>query len=63
MHTFIHSCGSISSLMPDLIDAGIEIFNPVQTNAVDMEPEFLKKGIRTGLYLLGRWRRDCRHIE
>ncbi|MFV0592206.1 MAG: uroporphyrinogen decarboxylase family protein [Draconibacterium sp.] len=43
MHTFIHSCGSISSLMPDLIDTGIEIFNPVQTNAWQMEPEFLKK--------------------
>lgn len=43
MHTFIHSCGSISSLMPDLIDAGIEIFNPVQTNSLNMEPEFLKK--------------------
>jgi uroporphyrinogen decarboxylase len=43
MHTFIHSCGSISLLMPDLIDAGIEIFNPVQTNAYRMEPEFLKK--------------------
>jgi uroporphyrinogen decarboxylase len=43
MHTFIHSCGSISLLMPDLIDAGIEIFNPVQTNAWRMEPEFLKK--------------------
>ena len=43
MRTFIHSCGSISSLMPDLIDAGFEIFNPVQTNAHHMEPEFLKK--------------------
>mgnify|MGYP000839948306 FL=1 len=43
MHTFIHSCGSISSLLPDLIEAGIEIFNPVQTNARQMEPEFLKK--------------------
>ncbi len=43
MHTFIHSCGSISSLMPDLIDAGIEIFNPVQTNSLNMEPEFLKR--------------------
>ncbi|MHA7109172.1 uroporphyrinogen decarboxylase family protein [Sunxiuqinia elliptica] len=43
MHTFIHSCGSISSLMPDLIEAGIEIFNPIQTNAWQMEPEFLKK--------------------
>ena len=43
MHTFIHSCGSISILMPDMIEAGIEIFNPVQTNAWKMEPEFLKK--------------------
>ncbi|MCU0455818.1 MAG: methyltransferase [Bacteroidales bacterium] len=43
MHTFIHSCGSISLLMPDLIDAGIEIFNPVQTNAYGMEPAFLKR--------------------
>jgi uroporphyrinogen decarboxylase len=43
MHTFLHSCGSISLLMPDLIDAGIEIFNPVQTNAWNMDPVFLKK--------------------
>jgi uroporphyrinogen decarboxylase len=43
MHTFLHSCGSISLLMPDLIDAGIEIFNPVQTNAHNMSPGFLKK--------------------
>lgn len=43
MHTFIHSCGSISSLMPDMIDAGIEIFNPVQTNCANMEPDFLKR--------------------
>jgi len=42
MHTFIHSCGSISLLMPDLIEAGIEIFNPVQTNANGMDPRFLK---------------------
>lgn len=43
MHTFIHSCGSISLLMPDLIEAGIEIFNPVQTQAWKMEPVFLKR--------------------
>jgi len=43
MHTFIHSCGSISLLMPDMIDAGIEIFNPVQTNAYNMDPGFLKR--------------------
>jgi uroporphyrinogen decarboxylase len=43
MHTFIHSCGSISLLMPDMIEAGIEIFNPVQTNAFGMDPGFLKR--------------------
>jgi uroporphyrinogen decarboxylase len=43
MHTYIHSCGSISLLMPDLVEAGIEIFNPVQTNAWNMAPGFLKK--------------------
>ncbi|MDR3260803.1 MAG: methyltransferase [Tannerella sp.] len=43
MHTFIHSCGSISALMPDLIEAGIEIFNPVQTNSRNMSPQFLKE--------------------
>jgi uroporphyrinogen decarboxylase len=42
MHSFIHSCGSISLLMPDMIDAGFEIFNPVQTNAYNMDPVFLK---------------------
>jgi uroporphyrinogen decarboxylase len=43
MHTYLHSCGSIYQLIPDLIDAGFEIINPVQTNTADMEPERLKK--------------------
>lgn len=29
--------------MPDMIEAGIEIFNPVQTNASMMNPKFLKQ--------------------
>jgi len=43
MHTFLHSCGSIHALMPDLIEAGFEVFNPVQTVCLDMEPEKLKR--------------------
>ncbi len=43
MHTFIHSCGSIYQLIPDLIDAGIEIFNPVQTNCAEMDYRRLKR--------------------
>ena len=43
MHTFLHSCGSIYKLLPDLIEAGFEIINPVQISSRDMEPERLKK--------------------
>ena len=34
--TFIHSCGSIFKLLPDIIDAGFDVLNPVQTSAADM---------------------------
>lgn len=43
MHTFLHSCGSIRALLPDLIEAGFEVVNPVQTLCHDMEAERLKK--------------------
>ena len=39
---FLHSCGSISPLIPDLIEAGIDILNPVQTSAKNMDPKQLK---------------------
>jgi hypothetical protein len=40
--SFIHSCGSVVKLIPDFIDAGFDILNPVQTSATGMEPEGLK---------------------
>lgn len=43
MKTFLHSCGSIYTLMPDLIDAGYDIINPVQTTSNGMDPIILKK--------------------
>jgi len=43
MKTFLHSCGSIYRLLPDLIEAGYDIINPVQTMTHDMEPARLKK--------------------
>jgi len=43
MKTFLHSCGSIYKVMPDLIEAGYDIINPVQTTAADMEAEKLKR--------------------
>ncbi|MBM3712381.1 MAG: methyltransferase [Actinobacteria bacterium] len=39
---FLHSCGSIYDVLPDLIEIGLDIINPVQTTAKNMEPEKLK---------------------
>ena len=41
--TFLHCCGSIYHLIPHMIEAGIDILNPVQTSAANMEPERLKR--------------------
>jgi len=38
-----HSCGAIFRLIPDLIETGIDILNPVQTNAKGMDTALLKK--------------------
>ncbi len=43
MKTLLHSCGSLYPIIPDLIDAGYDILNPVQTSAKDMDPETLKR--------------------
>jgi len=40
---FFHSCGSIRPLVPDLIDAGVDILNPVQVNAANMDSANLKR--------------------
>jgi uroporphyrinogen-III decarboxylase len=41
--TFLHSCGSVYHLIPHFIEAGVDILNPVQTSAENMEPQRLKK--------------------
>ncbi len=41
--TFIHSCGSVVDLLPDVIEAGFDILNPVQCSAAGMEPKALKE--------------------
>ncbi len=41
--SFIHSCGSIWRLLDDIVDAGFDTLNPVQTSAAGMAPEELKQ--------------------
>jgi uroporphyrinogen decarboxylase len=61
MHTFLHSCGSIYKLLPDLIEAGFEVINPVQINSRDMEPERLKKEFGRDITFWGGGA-DTRHV-
>jgi uroporphyrinogen decarboxylase len=41
--TFMHSCGAIREILPDLIDAGLDILNPVQFTAAGMNLKELKR--------------------
>ncbi len=43
MKTFLHSCGAIFPVIGDLIGAGYDIINPVQTSARGMDPVKLKE--------------------
>ncbi|MBN2581216.1 MAG: hypothetical protein JXB10_19700 [Pirellulales bacterium] len=40
--TFIHTCGSVISFLPDMIEAGFDVLNPVQCSAAGMDPQKLK---------------------
>jgi uroporphyrinogen decarboxylase len=50
---YIHTDGSVYAFLPDLIDAGIEIINPVQKECKDMEPAKLKKDFGNHLTFWG----------
>ena len=40
---FYHSCGAIAEVVPDLIESGIDILNPVQVSAKGMDTKALKR--------------------
>lgn len=51
--SFIHSCGSNRDLLPEFIDAGFDIFNPVQCSAARMDPRELKREFGRDLVFWG----------
>ena len=40
--TFYHSCGAVSEFIPDFIEMGMDILNPVQLSATGMDAQMLK---------------------
>jgi len=49
----LHSDGAIKELIPDLLDIGLDILNPIQPLAKDMAPEEIKKEFGKALTLHG----------
>ena len=43
IQVMMHSCGAIFEIIPMLIQAGVDILDPVQVTAKGMEPKKLKK--------------------
>jgi uroporphyrinogen decarboxylase len=50
---FFHSCGNVRPLLPDYIEIGVEILNPVHIRARGMEPAALKREFGTDLVFWG----------
>lgn len=50
---FLHCCGAIRELIPDLIDVGVDVLNPVQVSAAGMESGALKRDFGRDLVFWG----------
>lgn len=51
--TFIHSCGAVFEMIPEFIDAGFDILNPVQCSACGMDPVQIKREFGKDLVFWG----------
>lgn len=50
---FYHCCGAVASLIPDLIESGVDVLNPVQVNAAGMDTGELKRRFGRDLTFYG----------
>jgi len=50
---FMHSCGAIYDIIPDFIEVGVDILNPLQYNAARMDLARLKKEFGNDLCFWG----------
>ena len=53
MKISMHSCGAIWEVLPDLIECGMDVYNPVQTSAEGMSAAELKARFGKDIVLYG----------
>lgn len=52
-YRFFHSCGNVRPLIPDFIELGVQILNPVHIKATGMEPAAIKRDFGDSLTFWG----------
>ena len=60
LRVMMHSCGCVAPLLDRVIDAGVDILDPVQTSAAGMDPESLTRGYGDRLIFHGGI--DTQHV-
>jgi uroporphyrinogen decarboxylase len=50
LDVFIHSCGNITAVLDDLVDIGVNVFNPFQPEVMDIEKVISTYAGRLGFY-------------
>jgi uroporphyrinogen decarboxylase len=50
---FMHSCGSVYDIIPDLIEVGVDVLNPIQRSAARMDIAVLKREFGSELSFWG----------
>ncbi len=56
----LHSCGSVASIIEDLIEIGVDALNPVQVSAAGMDPVELKRKYHGRMVFWGAM--DTQHV-
>jgi uroporphyrinogen decarboxylase len=60
LKVMMHSCGCVAPLLDRLVDAGVDMLDPVQTTAAGMDPESLMRGYGDRLIFHGGI--DTQHV-
>lgn len=53
MKVNLHTCGAMSDILGDLVECGVDIYNPVQVSADNMDPSVLKQRFGDRLIFYG----------
>jgi uroporphyrinogen decarboxylase len=49
VHFFLHSCGKIDPIVPDIVEAGFDALHPIQPECMDFEAVYRQHGSRIAL--------------